>query len=101
MVELKETVERKKPLIIVICEATPKNPSDTTPVDYEITNFTLYPINLNNNIGRGIALYAHNSQKKSAIQVIPSQGFHEVCLIEVQLPGGDTFLTMKKRGASS
>ena len=74
-------VERKKPLIIAICEVKLKNKDDRTLTDYKIPNFTLYPVNLDNEVERGIAVYVHKSLEKSAIQVIPSQGFQEVCLI--------------------
>ena len=79
-------------MIIAICEAKLKNTSESTPADYEIPNFNPFPVNLDNNKGRGIVVYIHKSLEKSAIQVIPNQGFQEVCLIEIRLRGGDTLL---------
>ena len=92
LVELKKLVERKKPLIIALCEAKLKNASDRTLNDYEIPNFNLIPVNLDNDIGRGIAVYIHKSLEKSTIQVTPSQDFKEVCFIEIRLRGGDILL---------
>ena len=92
LTELKNMLERKKPLIIAICEVKPKNASERTLKDYEIPNYTLHPVNLENDAGRGIAVYTHKSLDKSTIQVIPSQGFQEVCLLEIRLRGGDMLL---------
>ncbi len=92
MTELKKQVERKKPLIIAVCEVKPKNSDDRTLKEYEIPNYNLHPVNLVNDVGRGIAVYSHTSLEKSTIQVIPNNGFEEVCLLEVRLRGGDTLL---------
>ena len=89
---MKKLVERKKPLIIAVSEVKPKNNCERSLKDYEIPNFTLYPINLDTNSGRGIAVYAHKSLVKSIIQVSPDEVFEEVCLLEVRLRGGDTLL---------
>ena len=92
MTELKKLVERKKPMIIAVCEVKPKNPRQRSEKDYEIPNFTLHPVNLYDNTGRGIAVYTHQSLNKSTIQIKSTQGFEEVCLLEIRLRGGDTLL---------
>ena len=92
MTELKKLVERKKPLVIAVCEVKPKNTCERSKKDYEIPNYTLHPINLYNNEGRGIAVYTHQSLDKSTIQIRNNQDFQEVCLLEIRLRGGDTLL---------
>ena len=92
MTELKKLVERKKPLILAVCEVKPKNSGERSPKDYEIPNYSLHPINLFNNVGRGIAVYTHQSLEKSTIQIKSNQDFEEVCLLEIRLRGGDTLL---------
>ena len=92
MTELKALVERKKPMIIAVCEVNPKNSTERTAKDYEIPNFTLHPVNLYDNAGRGIAVYTHQSLDKSTIQIKSTQNFEEVCLLEIRLRGGDTML---------
>ena len=93
MEELKKLVERKKPLVIAVCEAKPKNSkTERSEQDYEIPNYNLHQVNLYNNTGRGIAVYTHKSLEKSTIQIRSSQDFQEVCLIEIRLRGGDTLL---------
>ena len=92
MTELKKLVERKKPMIIAVCEVKPKNSSQRSVKDYEIPNFTLHPVNLYDNTGRGIAVYTHQSLDKSTIQIKSTHDFEEVCLLEIRLRGGDTML---------
>ena len=92
MTELKKLIERKKPLIIAICEMKPKNSQDRTTKDYEIPNYTLHPVNLFNDEGRGIAVYTHQTLDKSTIQIKSNQNFEEACLLEIKLRGGDTLL---------
>ena len=92
MTELKKVIERKKPLIVAVCEVKPKTICERTAKDFEIPNFTTHPTNLDNDTGRGIAIYTHKSLDKSTIQVIPSSGFEEACLVEVRLRGGGVLL---------
>ena len=93
MTELRKLVERKKPLVIAVCEVKAKNrKTERAEKDYEIPNYTLHPINLYNNDGRGIAVYTHQSLDKSTIQITSNQDFQEVCLLEIRLRGGDTLL---------
>ena len=92
MTELKILVERKKPLIVAVCEIKPKNGSERSSKDYEIPNYTTHPVNLDNVSGRGIAIYTHKSLDNSTIQITPNQSFDEVCLLEIRLRGGDMLL---------
>ena len=92
MTELKKLVERKKPMVIAVCEVKPKNSSERTVKDYEIPNFTLHPVNLYDPKGRGIAVYTHQSLDKSTIQIKSVHGFEEACLLEIRLRGGDVLL---------
>ena len=90
--ELRNRIERNKPLIVAVCEVKPKNQRERSLKDYEIPNYTIHPVNLENNTGRGIAVYIHKSLEKSAIQLIPSNDFEEACLVELRLRGGDMLL---------
>lgn len=92
MTELKKLIERNKPLIVAVCEVKPKNARERREKDYEIPNYTLHPVNLDSDTGRGIAVYSHISLEKSTIQIIPNLIFEEVCLLEVRLRGGDMLL---------
>ena len=92
MTELKKLVEGRNPHVLAVCEVKPKNPGERSSKDYEIPNYSLHPINLYNNVGRGIAVYTHQSLDKSTIQIKSNQDFEEVCLLEIRLRGGDTLL---------
>ena len=92
MTELRNRIEKRKPLVVAICEIKPKNSSDRSLNDYEIPNYTIHPVNLENDTGRGIAIYVHKSLEKSAIQLIPTHDFDEACLVEIRLRGGDMLL---------
>ena len=92
MSELIKMIECEHPLIVAVCEVKPKNAKERTLKDYEIPNFTLHPVNLEDSRGRGIAVYTHDSIGKSVIQVIPNTDFQEACLLEVRLRGGDVLL---------
>ena len=61
-------------------------------MDYEIPGYSLHTVNLSTDIGRGIAVYSHNSLDKSTIQIDPDISFEEVCLLDIRLRGGDTLL---------
>jgi len=54
MTELKSRIQHENPLIIAICEVKPKN-SDKI-FDYTIPGYSLHTVNLDTNIGRGIAV---------------------------------------------
>ena len=92
MTELTYKIEEENPLIIAVYEVKPKNARDRTLKDYEIPNYSLHPVNLENNTGRGIAVYSHCSIEKSTIQIEHKFNFEEICLLEVRLRGGDVLL---------
>ena len=92
MTELKKQIEVEKPHIVAICEVKRKNVDLSCEMDYHIPNYTLHPVNLDNKIGRGIAVYTIASLNKSINQIDCNLGFEEVCLIEVRLRRGDVLL---------
>ena len=90
--ELLEFVERKKHHIIAICEVKPKIPRERTELDHVIPDYSLHPVNLDSNTGRGIVIYIHSSIDNCVIQINPDIKFSEICLLEVRLCGGDNLL---------
>ena len=93
MSELQQRIITEKPMIIAISEAKPKNSSKKlTLQDYAIPGYTLHPKNLENEIGRGIAVYTHESINRSVIQIQLNSIFEEACLLEIRLRGGDLLL---------
>ena len=54
-------------------------------MDYEISGYSLHPVNLSTDIGKWIAVYSHESLDKSTIQIDPDISFEEICLLEVRL----------------
>ena len=87
--ELAVSIDQQKPMVIAVCEVKPKNSSDRQLLDYCIPGYSLHPVNLDDNIGRGIAVFTHESMDKSVIQIKPDINFEEVCLLEIRLRGGD------------
>ena len=83
--ELLEFVERKKPHIIAICEVKPKIPRERRELEYVILGYSLYSVNLDSNIGRGMIIYIHYSINNCVIQINPDIKFSEVCLLEIRL----------------
>ena len=61
-------------------------------MDYNIPGFSLHPVNLDTNIGRGIAVYTKEELDKLAIQIDSDLSFEEACLLENRLRGGDKLL---------
>ena len=90
--ELTELVMQHKPLIIAICEMKPKKTSDRTLEDYNIPDYKLFPVNLDNNIGRGIGIYAHSSIKHTISELSTEKNFKEACIIEIRLCNNDNLL---------
>ena len=86
--KLLEFAERKKPDIIAICEVKPKVAKEGKELDYVIPGYSLHPINLDSNIGRGIIIYIHSSLDHCVIQINPDIKFSGVCLLEIRLCGG-------------
>ena len=81
-------------MIVAITEAKPKNSTkDRSIMDYELENYSLHPINLQNcDPGRGIAVYTHKSLEKSIADITTEVKFEECCLTEIRLRGGDLML---------
>ena len=79
-------------MIVAVCEMKPKNARDGYLPHYKIPNFSKHPVNLDTNIGRGMAVYIHTSIDKSVIQIISELDFEEVCLLEIKLRGDDLLL---------
>ena len=94
LTELKKLIEDKRPMIVAVSEVKQKATNERGMKDYEIPNYTLHSTNLDNNTGRGIAVYSHCSLDKSTIQVLPNNSFEEVCLLEVRLRDGDSLLSV-------
>ena len=93
MSELHQRIITEKPLIIAISEMKPKrNSKNMTDQDYAIPSYTLHPINLDNEKGRGIAVYTHETIDKSVLQINLESSFEEACLLEIRLRGGDILL---------
>ena len=92
MVELKKHVETEKPHIMAICEVKPKNLIQLTDMDYKIPGYTLHPVNLDNDVGRGVAIYTIAALDKSVNHIDSYHKFEEVCLLEVRLRSGDVLL---------
>lgn len=90
MTELRKRIQQERPLVIAICEVKPKNSKERH--DYKIPGYSLHSINLENQIGRGIALYTHASLDQSVVQITPDLSYEEICLLEVKLRGGDLML---------
>jgi hypothetical protein len=93
MSELQQRIITEKPMIIAITEVKPKNTSKKlTLQDFVIPGYSLHPRNLENETGRGIAVYTHESINRSVIQIQLESKFEEECLLEIRLRGGDILL---------
>ena len=87
--ELKKRINQEKPLIIAVSEIKSKNASKKSMLqDYEIPNYSLHHVNLDTEVGRGLAIYSHSSLANSINQLDLDLSFEEVCLLEVRLRGG-------------
>ena len=61
-------------------------------MDYNIPGYSIHPVNLDNKIGRGLAVYSKDELDKSVIQVDGDSSFEEICPLEIRLHGGDLLL---------
>ena len=61
-------------------------------MDYDIPGYSILPINLDNDTGRGITIYSKDALDKSVIKIDSDPSFEEVCLIEVRLRSSDILL---------
>ena len=93
LTELKTKIKLENPLIVAVSEVKVKNRTTIMmEEDYIISDYTIHPLNLGNNTGRGIAVYTHNSIEKSVTQISLDERFEEVCALEIRLRGGDLLL---------
>ena len=92
MVDLKKVIQIETPFLVAISEVKLNNSSERTMIDYEILNYTLHSINLDKDIGRGMAVYSHVSIDKSMIEMRSDIQFDEMCLLELKLRGRGTLL---------
>ena len=90
--ELEQRIITEKPMLIAVSEVKPKNGRKMSEADYVIDGYTINPVNLDKESGRGIIVYSHNSLDKSTIQIKPGNSFNEACLLEVRLRNRDTLL---------
>ena len=63
-------------------------------LDFVIPCYSLHPVNLGSNKGRGIIIYIHSSIDNCVIQINPDINFSEVCFLEIRLGGGDDLLSV-------
>ena len=85
--ELKNQVEHHKPLIIAVCEVKPKNKDDIKALECNIPRYTMYHVNIENDIGRGVAVFAKSELEQSICEL--SSPFVEAVILEIRLKGGD------------
>ena len=91
--ELLVRIQKHKPLIVAITEVKPKNSKkERSLMDYQLENYSLHPINLENDKGRGMAVYIYKSMEKPCADITATVNFDECCLIEIRLRGGDLML---------
>ena len=91
-IELEDRIRLEKPAIIAVCEMKPKNAKIRSAEEYAVPGYTLYDVNLDVKVGRGIAIYVHDSIDKSTALVKPDINFQEGCLLKIKLRGGDSLL---------
>ena len=90
--EIIKRIQEQNPQIIALCELKPKNSLGRTEKDYEIPGYKMHPVNLDAQMGRGMAIYTKSSIKNNVVQINTSSAFQEVCLIEIQLNSKDILL---------
>ena len=84
MIELKAQILENKPLLVAVSEVKHTNSNEWCNIDYDIPGYTLHPVNLDNDNGRGIAVYSHESIDKSdkSIDKSPTRWRHApFCLL--------------------
>ena len=54
-VKLTTIIDREKPMVVAVCEVKPKKSGDSRQLlDYSIPGYSLHPVNLEDDTGRGI-----------------------------------------------
>ena len=81
--EIKHHVELHKPLIIAVCEVKPKNKDDIKALEYNIPGYTMYHVNIENETGRGVAVFAKTELEPSICEL--SSPFVEAVILEIRL----------------
>ena len=82
IIELRNLIQTEKPLLVAVSEVKLKNSDERTEVDYNITDFSLHPLNLD----------THSSLEKSSIQIDSIASFDEACFLEIRLRNADRLL---------
>ena len=85
--ELLCKVKLHKPHLVAICEVKSKRKSLNTPDHYKIPGYSLRHVNLNNDIGRGIAVFSKLELDSSISQI--DCNFQEGLTLEIKLRGHD------------
>ena len=81
--ELKHQVEHHEPLIIDVCEVKPKNKDDIKALEYNIPGYAMYHVNIENDTGRGVAVFAKTELEPSICKL--SSHFVEAVILEIRL----------------
>ena len=93
MCELITKINQDKPMIVAVSEDKMKHSTKKRSLeDYQTPSYTLHPVNLFNETGRGIAVYTHKSIDKSTVEIQLDNKFEESCILEIRLRGGDVML---------
>jgi len=88
MCEVIAKIHQEKPMLVVVSEVKNKSSAKQLVIeDFQMPNFTLHPVNLTNNVGRGVAVHSHKSIDKSTVELIAPPK-----LEEIRLQGGDVML---------
>ena len=53
----------------------PKKTNDYSELDYDISDYKLRPVHLDDDLRRGVAVYTHTSIEKSVAQIEPDPQF--------------------------
>ena len=61
-------------------------------MDDNIPGYSIHPVNLDNKISRGLAVYSKDELDKPVIQIDGESSFEEMCPLEIRLHGGDLLL---------
>ena len=95
MSELTLRVRNEIPMIVGVTEVKPKNHNvigseKQFPQEYSIENYEMFHKNLNNNTGRGMALYINKALKADEVDL--NTKFEEFISVEVPLVNDDKLL---------
>ena len=91
-IELRNLIQTEKPLLVAVSEVKLKNSDERTVVDNNIPDFSLHPLNLDTDKGRGILVYTHSTLEKSSMQIDSIASFDEAFCFEIRLRNADRLL---------